>query len=243
MRNQRGFKPIHFLLDALAFVVILVIATVAVRCTKVEASSNVPSMQSYALAMELKYDLPSGLLRAVCEQESNWQNVAGSHGEIGVCQMKPDTVRHICPPCYRNATRVYFQTGSRNAYVAVIQAKLSYLGYYTGHVDGTYGPLTRDAVLRMQKGAGVTADGVVGPTSWALLFHDEPYPGMTIEAVLWNPYANIEWAARYLVWLREKVSPEPLVMIAAYNGGGGNPVVKYMVGVSARLEHAQGGGM
>ncbi len=69
----------------------------------------------------------------------------------------------------------------------------------------------------------------------AALFRGEAYPGQTISAELWNPYRNIEWAAAYLVWLRDNYSGDAAVMLAAYNGGPANPVVKYIINVKQRM--------
>jgi zinc D-Ala-D-Ala carboxypeptidase len=35
--------------------------------------------------------------------------------------------------------------------------------------DGSFGPLTRDAIKRFQRCVGITADGVVGPVTWSHL--------------------------------------------------------------------------
>jgi peptidoglycan hydrolase-like protein with peptidoglycan-binding domain len=43
------------------------------------------------------------------------------------------------------------------------------LGYYSGPIDGVYGPATTAAVTEMQKALGVTADGVYGPATDAAL--------------------------------------------------------------------------
>ena len=66
------------------------------------------SLRTVARVMEVKYDLPAGLLEAVCEQESNYRNVAGRHGEIGVCQIKPSTVDMIAPGYYKTLTNRVF---------------------------------------------------------------------------------------------------------------------------------------
>ena len=46
--------------------------------------------------------------------------------------------------------------------VVAYQRALKALGFYTGKVDGSYGPKTQQAVSAFQKSAGLTADGVVG---------------------------------------------------------------------------------
>ncbi len=53
--------------------------------------------------------------------------------------------------------------------VADLQQVMTTLGYYTGPVDGVYGPTTAAAVKEMQTALGVTADGVYGPATVAAL--------------------------------------------------------------------------
>lgn len=47
--------------------------------------------------------------------------------------------------------------------VQYVQKRLMELGFYTGPVNGVYGPETRDAVIRAQQSFGLAADGIVGP--------------------------------------------------------------------------------
>ena len=47
------------------------------------------------------------------------------------------------------------------AYTAALQAQLKTAGYYTGEVDGIYGPLTVDAVQKLQTEADLPTTGVV----------------------------------------------------------------------------------
>lgn len=50
-----------------------------------------------------------------------------------------------------------------------VQQQLSALGYWLGTPDGTYGGLTTQAVLALQKAAGLSRDGVLGPRTRAAL--------------------------------------------------------------------------
>ena len=54
-------------------------------------------------------------------------------------------------------------------YTAALQTDLQVAGYYTGKVDGVYGPQTVAAVEALQKDAGLPVTGLVdGPTEKAL---------------------------------------------------------------------------
>lgn len=56
-----------------------------------------------------------------------------------------------------------------------IQTKLKRWGYYTGAVDGIYGPLTKKAVRYFQSKNGLVVDGIVGKKTAAAL-------GMTLSS-------------------------------------------------------------
>ena len=56
-----------------------------------------------------------------------------------------------------------------------IQTKLKRWGYYTGAVDGIYGPLTKKAVRYFQSKNGLAVDGIVGPKTASAL-------GMTLSS-------------------------------------------------------------
>ena len=51
------------------------------------------------------------------------------------------------------------------AYVKSVQQRLSDLGYWLGTPDGQYGGLTEQAVVALQKAAGLGRDGVFGPAT------------------------------------------------------------------------------
>lgn len=59
--------------------------------------------------------------------------------------------------------------GSRGSDVKTVQDKLRRWGYYTGSVDGIYGPKTKEAVKYFQRKNGLTADGIVGKKTFETL--------------------------------------------------------------------------
>ena len=69
-------------------------------------------------------------------------------------------------PSYAYANEVeeaaVLKSGSSGSLVRTVQTKLKNWGYYTGSVDGIYGPKTVAAVKYFQRKNGLTADGIVG---------------------------------------------------------------------------------
>jgi Tol biopolymer transport system component len=58
--------------------------------------------------------------------------------------------------------------------VRLAQQRLVELGYTeVGEIDGYFGPTTESAVIRFQSLNGLTADGMIGPQTWARLFRPE----------------------------------------------------------------------
>ncbi len=69
------------------------------------------------------------------------------------------------------------KAGEKGAHVLALQKRLSALGYWLGRPDGTYGDLTAQAVLALQKTAGIGRDGTFGPaTKRALAAGTRPSP-------------------------------------------------------------------
>jgi peptidoglycan hydrolase-like protein with peptidoglycan-binding domain len=59
--------------------------------------------------------------------------------------------------------------GDRGWDVAALQFLLQRAGHGPGRADGLFGPLTRGAVLRAQRAAGISVDGLAGPVTIDLL--------------------------------------------------------------------------
>ena len=68
------------------------------------------------------------------------------------------------------------RTGSEGEEVIELQTRLQELGYYTGSIDGQFGPGTRDAVILFQQQHGLGADGIVGQETRETLFSDQAHP-------------------------------------------------------------------
>lgn len=67
---------------------------------------------------------------------------------------------------------VYLRRGDRGILVALLQSALTNAGFSPGVVDGIYGNRTFNAVTAFQRANRITADGIAGPRTWALL---KPY--------------------------------------------------------------------
>lgn len=54
--------------------------------------------------------------------------------------------------------------------VRTVQAALKERGYNVGTVDGKYGAQTKSAIQQFQRSKKLSADGIVGPQTWKVLF-------------------------------------------------------------------------
>jgi N-acetylmuramoyl-L-alanine amidase len=82
----------------------------------------------------------------------------------GQAQTPPPSPRPA--PTSVAVTRPTLQMGSQGDSVRQLQALLQLLGFYTGAVDGIYGPGTAMAVADFQEMAGLTPDGIMGTATW-----------------------------------------------------------------------------
>lgn len=204
---------------------IAVLSAFLALCTgPIGAASN--PYEARAVELEATYNLQPGSLRALITVESNWNPVArGAHGEIGLGQVKPNTVLKMCPRC---ATKIgYLVYGSKGKATQALQMRLGV------NPDGVFGPVTQAAVLAYQIERGLVADGIVGPQTWQSVF-GEAMAVYDLEAELLDPYKNMEYAAMYLVWLRNKLgTDDPMILAAAYNSGDAGASVRYMLKIKA----------
>ena len=79
----------------------------------------------------------------------------------------PTTKPAQSPPTTAPAPKL--SLGDSGPAVLALQKRLSALGYWMGTPDGTFGDSTQQAVFAMQKAAGISRDGVVGPNTLAAL--------------------------------------------------------------------------
>jgi len=59
--------------------------------------------------------------------------------------------------------------GSKGAAAKEVQFRLLTAGYFKGSLTAVYGRTTRKAVIAFQRSHGLSADGIVGPRTWAKL--------------------------------------------------------------------------
>lgn len=69
----------------------------------------------------------------------------------------------------QDATLPILRQGSRGVYVRYMQQKLLSKLYPVGEIDGIFGANSLNAIRQFQQENGLTADGIVGPLTWAKL--------------------------------------------------------------------------
>jgi N-acetylmuramoyl-L-alanine amidase len=95
----------------------------------------------------------------------------------------PQTWGSLVEAGYHLGDRLLYHTSPplRGDDVAELQRRLGALGFDAGRVDGIFGEDTQRAVLEFQRNAGLTADGVFGPATRAVLLRvkgrsEDPMP-------------------------------------------------------------------
>ena len=77
-----------------------------------------------------------------------------------------------------STTAAILRQGSKGDEVKEVQRRLKLWGYYNGSVDGVFGAGTRSAVIAFQKKNGLTADGVVGKSTYKALGMNSSYQAL-----------------------------------------------------------------
>lgn len=83
----------------------------------------------------------------------------------------------------RSYPGVFYMIGSNGENVVLIQNRLNEIGYNAGTADGFFGQTTYNAVVEFQSDHGLDADGVIGESSWNILFNSD--------AGTYRPFAGI----------------------------------------------------
>ena len=84
---------------------------------------------------------------------------------IGLCSLAFITPALMPTTAYA----AVLKQGNSGTNVKTLQQKLKNWGYYTGAVDGVFGPKTKAAVILFQKRNGLAPDGIVGAKTLAAL--------------------------------------------------------------------------
>lgn len=82
-----------------AFITMFLLSALAAPA---DASWSKSALERRAEIMAKRYGVPGETLKAICERESSWNPLAvGRQGEIGLCQLRPETVLLMKGPNWR----------------------------------------------------------------------------------------------------------------------------------------------
>ena len=121
-------------------------------------------------------DVPTVTAIPQVTQPVNWDSWTAT--DAPATQLPPVTTRPVTtqavitpnPTDVPTATPASLQVGSSGAEVRRLQQRLKDLKYYTGSVDGDYGPGTKAAVEAFQRNNGLSVDGKAGKQTTAKLY-------------------------------------------------------------------------
>jgi hypothetical protein len=112
--------------------------------------------------------LVAGLVLAGIFSGSEHKRAATTTGIASTQTTTPSSTTHFSAPTVSPPTAT-LKPGDQGTQVRELQQALASLGYSLGTVDGNYGSATKSAVARFQSAAKLTADGIFGPATLAVL--------------------------------------------------------------------------
>ncbi|MBM6400812.1 L,D-transpeptidase family protein [Phycicoccus sonneratiae] len=132
----------------------LAAATVVSGCSATDAPTGIaaPSTSSTAASPTPTADTPT----------PSWTPTA-TPTPTDTPAPSPSTTPTPSPSPTPTKPRTTMRYGDHGKDVLALQKRLSGLGYWLGEPDGSFGSLTQQAVFALQKAAGISRDGVVGP--------------------------------------------------------------------------------
>ncbi|MCT7988954.1 peptidoglycan-binding domain-containing protein [Laspinema olomoucense] len=68
------------------------------------------------------------------------------------------------------SSRPILRQGMESDWVAQLQQRLNQMGFFEGSPTGVFGPRTEASVRALQSRYNLEPDGIVGPSTWAILF-------------------------------------------------------------------------
>ncbi|TYQ16556.1 UNVERIFIED_CONTAM: N-acetylmuramoyl-L-alanine amidase [Acetivibrio alkalicellulosi] len=74
------------------------------------------------------------------------------------------------PTIFANQSYTTLRIGSRGSNVVRLQEALQQKGYYNSNVDGIFGRITENSVIRFQTDNRISVDGIAGPQTKSLLY-------------------------------------------------------------------------
>ena len=96
----------------------------------------------------------------------------GIAGEETLAILYSDKAQTFVPTPTPSPTPSLLSTGSSGEEVKTLQRRLKELGFYTGEIDGDFGKGTASAVKLFQQQHNLSADGMAGQKTLALLYSD-----------------------------------------------------------------------
>ncbi len=97
--------------------------------------------------------------------EGTWNRLfPPSPGAVASSVVNPQSVPFI------QSSRPILRQGMESDWVAQLQQRLNQLGFFDGSPTGVFGPRTEDSVRELQSRYNLEPDGIVGPSTWAILF-------------------------------------------------------------------------